>query len=148
MCCTKATLPTPAGRNVGVRLQCYDQPNPTDMEAGVPWEHARQSLRDRAPSHPLAHMQTNSIPASRRAGDGRAAKKAKGRMVEELSEAQGFAAAARYLLSDHRSATIARRDARGELPPSIFLGDLKNADAKWRRRSGPASLAHSMNTQD
>jgi predicted DNA-binding transcriptional regulator AlpA len=46
------------------------------------------------------------------------------------------------------SATIARREARGELPPSIFLGDLKNADAKWRRRSGPASLAHSMNTQD
>ena len=46
------------------------------------------------------------------------------------------------------SATIARRDARGELPPSIFLGDLKNADAKWRRRSGPASLAHSMTTQD
>jgi len=45
-------------------------------------------------------------------------------------------------------ATIAGRDARGELPPSIFLGDLKHADAKWRRRSGPASLAHSMNTQD
>ena len=79
MCCTKATLPTLAGREVGARLQCYNQPNLTDVEAGVPWEHTRQSLRDRAPSHPLAHMQVNSIPASRRAGDGRAAKKAKGR---------------------------------------------------------------------
>jgi hypothetical protein len=116
MCCTKATLPTPAGRDVGVRLQCYDQPNPTDVEVGVPWEHARQSLRDRAPSRPLAPMQANSIPASRRAGDGPAERKAKGRTVEELSEAQGFAAAARYLLSDHRPEGCTRRAAAVNIP--------------------------------
>jgi len=66
MCCTKATLRAPAGREVGVRLQCYNQPNPTDVEAGVPWEHARQSLRDQAQSRPLAYMQANSTPASKK----------------------------------------------------------------------------------
>ena len=66
MCCTKATLRAPAGREVGVRLQCYNQPNPTEVEAGVPWEHARQSLRERAPNRPLAHMQANSTPASKK----------------------------------------------------------------------------------
>jgi hypothetical protein len=111
MCCTKATLPSPAGRDVGARLQCYNQPNLTDVEAGVPWEHALQSLRDRAPGRPLAPMQANSIPASRRAGDGPAERKAKRRTVEELSETQGFAAAARYLLSDHRPEGGMRRAA-------------------------------------
>jgi hypothetical protein len=66
MCCTKATLRAPAGRDVGVRLQCYYQPSPTDVEAGVPWEHARQSLRGQAPSRPLAHMQANSTPPSKK----------------------------------------------------------------------------------
>jgi hypothetical protein len=49
---------------------------------------------------------------------------------------------------DISSATIVRMDAHGELPPSIFLGGLNNADAKRRRRPGPASLAHSMTIQD
>ena len=65
MCCTKATLPTPAGRDGGVRLPCHNQPL-TNVEAAVPWEHACQSLHDQAPSRPLAYMQANSTPASKK----------------------------------------------------------------------------------
>ena len=35
MYCTKAMLRAPAGRDVGVRLQCYYQPSPTDVEAAI-----------------------------------------------------------------------------------------------------------------